>query len=114
MAAHDSPIPRRRPFDLDTGEFRPAVWDRWRAWDPIQRVDAHANPLRRLRAIDIDGGTKDEFALHWGACLLAARLAGHGIAVRHEEFDDGHMNITYRYDVSLPFLVAEAIVAAGG
>jgi hypothetical protein len=40
------------------------------------------------------------------ACTLAARIAGHGIAVRHEEFDDGHMNIPYRYDVSLPFLAA--------
>ena len=40
-----------------------------------------------------------------------------GIAVRHEEFDDGHMNITYRYEISLPFLaeaiLAEAILAGG-
>jgi hypothetical protein len=28
--------------------------------------------------------------------------------VRHEEFDDGHMNITYRYEVSVP-LLARAI-----
>ena len=28
-----------------------------------------------------------------------------GLTVRHEEFDDGHMNIDYRYDVSMPFLV---------
>ena len=34
------------------------------------------------------------------------------LTVRHEEFDDGHMNIPYRYDVSLPFL-GEAILASG-
>ena len=121
MAAHYSPDPQAPaadlridwPFDLDTGEFRPAVWDRWRAWDPIQMLDRHADNLRRMRAIYLDCGSRDEYALHWGTRTLAARLAGHGIGVRHEEFDDGHMNITYRYDVSLPFL-AETILAAGG
>jgi hypothetical protein len=42
--------------------------------------------------------------------VLANAIRAHGIAVRHEEFDDGHMNITYRYEASLPFL-AEAILA---
>lgn len=27
-----------------------------------------------------------------------------GIAYEHQEFDDGHMDIDYRYDVSLPKL----------
>jgi hypothetical protein len=34
-----------------------------------------------------------------------AALRRHGVEVHHEEFDDGHMSITYRYDVSLPLLV---------
>ena len=72
-------------------------------------LDAHVEQLRRLRAIYIDCGSHDEYALHWGARTLAKRIAAHGIAVRHEEFDDGHMNIPYRYDVSLPFL-GEAIL----
>lgn len=108
MATHYSP--GAWPFDLETGEFRPAIWERWRAWDPVNMVAAHVENLRRLRAIYLDCGTSDEFALHWGARCLAAKLRDHGIAVRHEEFDDGHMNIGYRYDVSLPFLV-DAILA---
>ena len=44
---------------------------------------------------------------------LARKIREHGIAVRHEEFDDGHMNIPYRYTVSLPFL-AEAILETPG
>ena len=120
MACHYSPNPEAPaahlridwPFDLETGEFRPAVWDRWRAWDPVQMLGKHLDALRRLRAIYIDCGSRDEYALHWGARTLAARLRDHGIAVRYEEFDDGHMNITYRYGVSLPFL-GEAILAAG-
>ncbi len=113
MAAHYSPNPGAPPghagidwpFDLETGEFRPAVWERWRAWDPVNMVGDHVAQLRSLRAIYVDCGTRDEFALHWGARALAAKLRAHGIAVRHEEFDDGHMNLPYRYDVSLPFLV---------
>jgi len=34
--------------------------------------------------------------------MFAKRLAARGIHHQHEEFDDGHMNVTYRYDVSLP------------
>jgi hypothetical protein len=121
MAAHYSPNPEAPaahlridwPFDLETGQFRPAVWERWRAWDPIQMVDGHVEQLRKLRAIYIDCGVRDEFALHWGARTLARKIRAHGIAVRHEEFDDGHMNIPYRYAVSLPFL-AEAILGTPG
>jgi enterochelin esterase family protein len=119
MAAHYSPNPEAPaaharidwPFDLDTGEFRPAVWERWRAWDPVHRVDRHIDNLKQLRGIYVDCGAADEFALHWGARALVAKLRGHGIAVHHEEFDDGHMMIPYRYDHSLPF-VATAILRA--
>ena len=33
------------PFDLDTGELIPDVWDRWLAWDPVRMV-----PHARRRA----------------------------------------------------------------
>jgi enterochelin esterase family protein len=101
------------PFDLATGEFRPAVWERWRAWDPVNmadRAECVAN-LKKLAAIYIDCGTRDEFALHWGARALVEKLRGHGLTVRHEEFDDGHMNIPYRYAVSLP-IIAGAITSS--
>jgi len=113
MATHYSPNPEAPaaharidwPFDLDIGEFRPAVWERWRAWDPINMVDAHLPNLRKLRGIYIDCGKRDEFALHWGARTLVHKLRDRGLAVRHEEFDDGHMNVSYRYADSVPFLV---------
>ena len=118
MAAHYSPNPDAPaadaridwPFDLETGEFRPAVWERWRAWDPVNMVDAHVPALRGLRAIYIDCGTQDEYALYWGARALVKKLRGHGITVQHEEFADGHMNMPYRYNTSLPVL-AKAITA---
>jgi hypothetical protein len=53
------------------------------------------------RQIQVKPKTNDEFNLHWGARILHSKLK---MRVRHfyEEFDDGHMNISYRYDVALP------------
>jgi hypothetical protein len=108
MAAHYSPNPKSPhmgidfPFDLETGEFRPEVWARWRRWDPVNMVERHARNLRRLRLVYLDCGTKDGFNLIWGARTLHRKLTD--LSVRHvyQEFDDGHMNIPYCYDVSLP------------
>lgn len=110
MAAHYSPDSRSPhlgidfPFDLETGVFKPRVWERWRAWDPVRLAERYAKNLKRLKLVYIDCGTQDEFALHWGARALAAALRRKGIEPVHEEFDDGHMSISYRYDVSLPLL----------
>jgi len=111
MAAHYSPNPDSPhlgidlPFDLDSGEFRWEVWQRWMEWDPVRLVERYADNLRKLRLIYVDCGTKDEFTLHWGSRALVARLRGCGLSPFYEEFDDGHMAISYRYDVSLPLLV---------
>ena len=90
------------PFDLKTGEWRPDVWTRWRAWDPVNMVDRYAKNLRRLRLVYVDCGTKDEFNLIWGARALHDKLSVARVKHVYQEFDDGHLNIPYRYDVSLP------------
>ncbi len=108
MAAHYSPNPRSPemgidfPFNLETGEWRPEVWARWRAWDPVNMVDRFWRNLRRLRLVYIDCGTRDEFNLIWGARTLHGKLLARRVRHVYQEFDDGHMSIPYRYDVSLP------------
>ena len=110
MAAHYSPNPASPhlgidfPFDLDTGEFRWEIWQRWRACDPVNLVEAYAEVLRRMKLVYLDCGTRDEYALIWGARALDRKLTQAGVTHHYEEFDDGHMNITYRYDVSIPML----------
>jgi enterochelin esterase family protein len=119
MAAAYSPNPAAEPFgfdlpcDLATGEFREDVWGRWLARDPIRLLERHADALRSLRLLHLDCGTRDEWHLHLGARIFARRLTELGIAHQHEEFDDGHMNVSYRYEVSLPRL-AGALGAARG
>ncbi len=109
MAACYSPDPAAPlglalPFDCATCTLREDVWARWRAWNPVEMVDRAVDALRSLRLLFIDCGTRDEFHLHFGARRLVQRLRTHAIAHEHEEFDDGHMDIDYRYDVSLPKL----------
>ena len=110
MAAHYSPNPKSNelrtdfPFDLQTGEWRPEVWERWRRWDPVNMVDRYVRSLRRMRLVYIDCGTSDQFNLIWGARVLHEKLLARRIRHVYEEFDDTHSNISYRYDVSLPLL----------
>jgi len=92
------------PFDLETGIVEPKVMARWRERDPSVACIAYARNLRRLRGVFLDCGLRDEFAIHPGTRLVAKRMKALGAKVVHEEFDDGHMGISYRYDRSFPWL----------
>ncbi len=89
------------PFDLETGEWKEDVWARWRAWDPIELIGEYESALRAMQLLFLDAGLRDEFNLQFGARTFVARLKRAGIPYRHEEFDDEHFDIAYRYDVSL-------------
>jgi S-formylglutathione hydrolase FrmB len=110
MAAAYSPNPATTPFgidlpvDLGSGAWREEVWRRWLAHDPLELAAHHAGALRALRLLYLDCGTRDEWHLHLGLAQLAARLTALGVAHEIETYDDGHMNVGYRYDVSLPRL----------
>jgi enterochelin esterase family protein len=92
------------PFDALTGEFRDDVWTRWLEHDPVRLVEKHVENLKSLNLLYIDAGTRDEFFLDIGARILSRKLREHGIEHIHEEFDDGHFNISYRYDRSLEMI----------
>jgi Putative esterase len=95
----------RLPFDTDTGELLPDVWERWLAWDPVRMVPRHAEALRSLVAIYIDSGTKDEWYLDLGAEAFRRALDEVGVTdVHFELFEAGHMGIEYRYPLSLRYL----------
>ena len=89
------------PVDLHTGEMRDAVWTRWLAWDPVYMVERYAAALRQMKLIYIECGAKDEWNLQFGARVLHQRLQVLGIPHEHQEFDDDHSQINYRYVESL-------------
>ncbi len=96
----DAPHGFDLPVDLETGELRQQVWARWLEWDPVNLVDKHLSALKAMRLIFLDAGLKDEYHLQYGARIFCKRLQDRGLRYSYEEFDDGHMNIQYRYDVS--------------
>lgn len=98
------------PFDLETGEIREHVWQRWLEHDPVRLAARHAEDLRSLRLLYIDAGTRDEFSLDVGAKILSAKLRDLDVPHIYEEFDDGHFNISYRYNRSLE-LISETFAA---
>lgn len=91
------------PFDPYTALIIPEKWARWLAHDPALRS---ISGLRDARLVFLDAGKSDEYGLQFGARILAERLIGSGVAVDHEEFEGGHMGTAYRYDVSLPKIIA--------
>lgn len=96
------------PVDPLTGEPRPEVFAKWLAFDPVRRVEmneAEAAALAGLRALYLDAGENDEFALQWGLRRFVKRLQSRGIAHRAEFFAGGHFETDARYEVSLPFLL---------
>lgn len=93
------------PFELETGAIRDDVFARWLAFDPVERVPKRSKELADLRLRYLDCGRRDEYLLDIGARLVAQRIREMGLPVRHEEFDDDHRNVGYRYEISMPALV---------
>jgi hypothetical protein len=94
------------PFDRKTGELDESIFARWLAFDPVLRVEERREELGRLRLRYLDCGRRDEYGLDVGARVMAARMRDCGLEVRHEEFDDDHRNVGYRYELSLPALAS--------
>jgi enterochelin esterase family protein len=108
MSACYSPNPQSPtgfdlPFEFYTGQFRPEVWQRWLAFDPVVMLDSPSftAALRQMKLVYLDCGRQDEYALQFGARTFSRRLAELGVPHRHEEFDGGHRHTQHRYDVSL-------------
>ncbi len=96
------------PFDLKTGEIREEIRRKWLAHDPVYLVEKYAENLKSLKLLYVDAGTRDEFYLDIGAGVLCERLKKFDVPHIHEEFDDGHFNISYRQNRSLE-LISNAI-----
>ncbi len=94
------------PLDLQTGRLKIETWNRWLVHDPVRFVPKHLDAYKKLKSLFIDCGTKDEFNLRWGARMVIDELKQGGVEqLMHEEFDDGHLNINYRFERSLQHLV---------
>jgi hypothetical protein len=106
FSARDDGTPEL-PFDPVTGVLHPRRWQRWLDWDPVRMVPKYADALRSMRAIWIDGGTRDEWNLDIGAQAFRQALLGIDVPAERiyfELFEAGHGAIEYRYPLSLAWL----------
>ena len=100
-----APLGLDLPFEPGTARLRDDVWVRWLTHDPVRFVPRCIESFRSLGSVFIDCGTRDEFNLRWGARMVAEALRAGGVEVVHEEFEDGHRGVDYRYVRSLSYLV---------
>ena len=100
------------PIDMETGALREDVWARWLEWDPVRMIDRpeYLEAWRSMSYIYMDCGLWDELNFPVGTRVLSNKLKAAGIAHDFELFPDGHPDVQYRNDVSLPRL-AKAIGA---
>jgi hypothetical protein len=95
----------RLPYDTETGELVPEVWERWLAWDPVRMAPQHADALAGMSAIYIDACSRDQYFADLGAVALRHTLSRIGVDdVFSELFDATHTAIEYRYPISLAYL----------
>jgi len=94
------------PVDDETGALREDVWARWLEWDPVRMIDRPENieAWRQMNYIYLDCGLWDELNFQIGTRILSKKLTALNMAHDFELFNDGHMNVQYRYDISLPRL----------
>lgn len=107
--AEDDGFPARLPVDWRTGAVDFERFRSWSRFDPVVRAaedDDAAAALAGLDLLYLHAGEQDEYHLQLGAARLAAALAGRGIAHEHETFPGGHRGTSWRFDVSLPKLLA--------
>ena len=98
------------PFDIETAERIPEVWTRWLQWDPVLRArePEGAEILRNLEGVWIDAGRSDEYHLDLGAIAFHREVVAAGTPserVHYELFAGTHRGLTWRYPLSLAFLV---------
>ena len=102
----EAPLGFELPFDPYTGALRPKVWEKWRAFDPVNLVEPLADNLRRLRLIFIDCGKKDQFRLYLGSRQVHRKLEKAGIEHVYEEYDSDHFLLRREQErKSIPMIV---------
>jgi Putative esterase len=92
------------PVTTDTCELIPERWANFMKWDPLEMLDAHAEGLKKLKALWIECGDIDQYNLAYGARRMTKRLTEMGVSHEYREFPDNHSSIDYRLDEVLPFL----------
>jgi len=84
------------PIDSYTGVLKPSVWKKWMQHDPLVFLPKRAANLKKLSALYIDVGNRDQFDLHLGCRQLNQWLKSKKIKHHYSEFNGTHFEIGTR------------------
>ena len=85
------------PFDLETAELIPEVWEQWLTFDPVRMAPLHADALAGMKHIHVEAGRSDEYFLDLGAQAFSDQLTELGVKHTFELFEGTHGGLQYRY-----------------
>jgi enterochelin esterase-like enzyme len=84
------------PIDSYTGELNATVWKKFREKDPLVFLQKRVTGLKKLAALYIDVGNKDQFDLHLGCRQLHQWLKLKKIKHHYSEFNGTHFDLAPR------------------
>ncbi len=99
MAACYSPQGEHGDFQFPlskTGEKIDDIWKQWLQKDPLHFLPQRIANLKKLSAIYLDVGTKDNFNLQYGSRQISQIFKSHSIEHDYVEFDGTHFDISDR------------------
>ena len=94
------------PFDTQSGQLIPEIWERWLACDPVRMAPRHADALRSLHHIHVEAGRSDEYMLDVGAVAFSKELDKLSVTHTLELFDGGHSGTSHRFAPAIRTLLA--------
>lgn len=84
------------PIDSYTGVLKPASWKKWQEKDPLVFLPKRSKNLKKLKALYIEVGKRDQFDLHLGCRQLHKWLKSQKIRHHYNEFNGTHFDLAPR------------------
>lgn len=104
MATCYSPNPQRPgiwcdlPFEQNTCELVPEVWQKWLSYDPVQLISSTSAALKQLKWLHLDCGSEDEFCAQFGHRRMSKKLDECLVEHYCTEFSGGHSGTSSRWE----------------
>ncbi|MCB0347965.1 MAG: enterochelin esterase [Bdellovibrionales bacterium] len=92
------------PVDFYTGEIKTSIWKKWLEKDPVHFLTKRIGACKKLKAVFLEVGKKDEFQLQFGARRIHKLWKKNKIPHHYNEFDGGHFDLSTRREAMLTWL----------
>lgn len=84
------------PIDFETGEVVLSVWKKWLKNDPVHFLNERKSLLKKMKAVYLDVGDRDQFHMQFGTRKIRDLLKKHKVKTHYSEFSGGHFDLSPR------------------